>query len=662
MSRIKVTVLVFGLEIAAILIAGMGKTVAGPARIGSALLASDRLGGPSLSPAATPDCSLAWQWVDTPNSTPAPAGFSGVAAISAGEVWTVGQYVTGIPLTERWNGSSWNFVPAANPGSGGLAAVFALSSTDMWATGLNYTDNATLIEHWDGNQWSIVAGVVLTESAELHGVAAASTNDVWAVGNSPVTVHGYGVDQTLVEHWDGSAWSRTPSANINPPGDYSPNYLVGVSAISTDDVWAVGYYQDSTTRETRSLIEHWDGTSWQVVPAPLIGVGGQLWAVASMGPNDVWAVGNYGDHVHIYPMTLHWDGTSWQSVAVPAPDTMTNGLRGVVALSHNDVWAVGDYFGNVANHTLAEHWDGTSWQVVSTPGDNYEDTLNAIAAVSATDIWGVGGRVYSPPPYSISQHYSIPSNCLTPSPTSTPTISPTSTPTATPTPFTTTPAASATPTVTPTPPPLPSATDTQTASATPQPSITPTDCANGFVDINANIFYAAIHRLNCAGVINGSDARHYTPAGTATRGQFAKIVVLGFGLPLLTPINGQTFTDVPANYYAYLYIESGYHAGILSGYDPASCAAAGAVWPCYLPNVAISRAQLTKLVVGAAGYPLLTPSGGPSFSDVPPSNVFYTSIETAHAHGVVSGYPDGTFRPNQSIRRDEMAGIVYSAR
>jgi S-layer homology domain len=49
----------------------------------------------------------------------------------------------------------------------------------------------------------------------------------------------------------------------------------------------------------------------------------------------------------------------------------------------------------------------------------------------------------------------------------------------------------------------------------------------------------------------------------------------------------------------------------------------------------------------------------PSFSDVPPSNVFYSAIETAHAHGVINGYSDGTFRPNNNIRRDEMCQIVY---
>ncbi len=46
---------------------------------------------------------------------------------------------------------------------------------------------------------------------------------------------------------------------------------------------------------------------------------------------------------------------------------------------------------------------------------------------------------------------------------------------------------------------------------------------------------------------------------------------------------------------------------------------------------------------------------------MPPSNVFFAYIETARQHEAVGGYPDGTFRPNNNIRRDEMAQIVYRA-
>ena len=197
------------------------------------------------------------------------------------------------------------------------------------------------------------------------------------------------------------------------------------------------------------------------------------------------------------------------------------------------------------------------------------------------------------------------------------------------------------------------------ATKTPLPSATPTDCPNPFVDITGTIFYTAIHYLTCRGVVNGTDATHYSPAGTSTRGQFAKVVILGFGTPFFTP-TGQDFTDVPPSYFAYLYIESAFHSGIVSGFDSAGCTAHGATPPCYLPDIPITRGQLTKLVVNAGGYALLTPVGGlQDFSDVPPSQVFYVSIETAYHNGIVNGYPGRLFLPNNNIRRDEMAQIVY---
>lgn len=193
------------------------------------------------------------------------------------------------------------------------------------------------------------------------------------------------------------------------------------------------------------------------------------------------------------------------------------------------------------------------------------------------------------------------------------------------------------------------------------PSPTP-PCAVPFVDIQGNIFYQSIVHLYCSHVVSGTDSTHFSPAGTSTRGQFAKVIVLGFGIANYTPSGGQDFSDVAPSYFAYAYIEAGYHAGVLSGFDATTCANSGAIYPCYIPNRAITRGQITKLVVNAAGYALYTPTGGAqTFSDVPPSNIFYASIETAHHKGVINGYTDGTFLPNANVRRDAMSQIVYKA-
>ncbi len=200
---------------------------------------------------------------------------------------------------------------------------------------------------------------------------------------------------------------------------------------------------------------------------------------------------------------------------------------------------------------------------------------------------------------------------------------------------------------------------TNTCAPAPPPP-TPTLCATPFGDISGDAFYGAIAYLYCRGAVSGTDATHYSPAATSTRGQFARVVVKGFGLPIVTSSGGgQSFTDVPPAYFAYNYIETGLAAGFLSGYTAAQCDAAVAAYPCYLPNRPITRAELTKLVVKAAGYSPSTPSGGPTFVDVPASYFAYGYIETAYQHGIIRGIDATHFQPDRIIRRDEMAQIVY---
>jgi hypothetical protein len=75
--------------------------------------------------------------------------------------------------------------------------------------------------------------------------------------------------------------------------------LMGVAAISAGNAWAVG---SITNREI--LAEHWDGTSWHLVPAPAPGCG-SLSGVSVLRSGHAWAVG---------ALILHWNGSSWQHV------------------------------------------------------------------------------------------------------------------------------------------------------------------------------------------------------------------------------------------------------------------------------------------------------------------------------------------------------------
>jgi hypothetical protein len=110
---------------------------------------------------------------------------------------------------------------------------------------------STLIEHWNGTAWSIVASPNQgTIQDNLYAVGVVSANDVWAVGQ----YYNGSVQQTLVEHWNGTTWSVVPSPN--QPTTYC-DYLNAVGGVSANDVWAVGEYYNGTLNANQTLVEHY---------------------------------------------------------------------------------------------------------------------------------------------------------------------------------------------------------------------------------------------------------------------------------------------------------------------------------------------------------------------------------------------------------------------
>src|SRR5205823_5504253 len=96
--------------------------------------------------------------------------------------------------------------------------------------------------------------------AYLYGVDAASANDVWAVGSRPGNY-----DDTLIEHWDGALWSVVPSPN---PGVFR-DQLLAVAVGTTDNVWAVGWYETETLGNPRqTLMERYATVCISPTPAP----------------------------------------------------------------------------------------------------------------------------------------------------------------------------------------------------------------------------------------------------------------------------------------------------------------------------------------------------------------------------------------------------------
>jgi hypothetical protein len=84
-------------------------------------------------------------------------------------------------VIEHWDGTSWSVVASPNPttrGNSFLSGIAAVSATDIWAVG-GATGFGPVTEHWNGTSWTILA---TPSGVSLDGVTALGDGTVVAVG------------------------------------------------------------------------------------------------------------------------------------------------------------------------------------------------------------------------------------------------------------------------------------------------------------------------------------------------------------------------------------------------------------------------------------------------------------------------------------------------
>ena len=187
---------------------------------------------------------------------------------------------------------------------------------------------------------------------------------------------------------------------------------------------------------------------------------------------------------------------------------------------------------------------------------------------------------------------------------------------------------------------------------------------SAFTDIGCD-YWAAREIAACAdaGIVTGYPDGTYLPEASIDRAGMAVFIARalagGDGSVPTAPAT-PTFLDVPADFWAYKYIEYAADKTIVVGYGDGT----------YKPTVIVDRGQMSVFIsrsmvdpLGDAGLAPYTPPTSPTFSDVTSSNSWfwcYKYVEYLHAQGTVTGYPDGTYKPDVAVSRAQMA--VYIAR
>jgi hypothetical protein len=178
-----------------------------------------------------------------------------------------------------------------------------------------------------------------------------------------------------------------------------------------------------------------------------------------------------------------------------------------------------------------------------------------------------------------------------------------------------------------------------------------------FLDVRADHWALwAIEAVKAAGVVAGYPGDLYHPEWAVSRDQMAVYLSRALaggddGVP--EGPESPHFPDVPADHWAYKYVEYAYAHGVVQGY-----------WDGYHPSDAVDRGQMAVFIAramcggeGAVPDPDCTE---PVFPDVPCDFWARKYVQYIKSASVTGGYPDGLYHPEYICTRDQMA--VYIAR
>jgi len=175
-------------------------------------------------------------------------------------------------------------------------------------------------------------------------------------------------------------------------------------------------------------------------------------------------------------------------------------------------------------------------------------------------------------------------------------------------------------------------------------------------DVHQHWSGGAVAALEVIDVVNGYEDGTFRPENKVSRAEFIKMLVEGLRLPY-APSQEVPFKDVPGKWHA-PYIQRALAAGLIRMLDYGD----------YLkPDEYIPREEMAGLLITASAaylkqhpevqYPALDKV--PAFSDLSAAQERYRSaVQESARLGFLRGFPDGTFRPKEVLKRSEAATVI----
>jgi hypothetical protein len=354
-----------------------------------------------------------WAIVTTPNvGTAQSNAMDGVSCPKAQSAFcmAVGGYYTGtnpaIKHTEvqKWNGTAWKIVKSPNASGADVTSNFlggvSCPTTKFCMAAGDYTQtnglpDQTLIEKWNGTAWSIVSSPDVSGiSNDLTAVSCVSASFCMAAG---YTFNSSFVEQTLIETWNGTSWSIVSSPDTSASED---NFLWGVSCPATSFCMADGYYNDPSGNQL-TLVEKWAGGAWSISTSPNPSPAASpaldsLWSVSCVSSKFCMAAGDYWNTSDVQQTLIEkWTGTTW--AIVKSPDTspaQENGLYSGVSCASTGFCMDVTFAASTSgfNQTLTLEWAGSSWKIVPSKNtsSSQNNQLQAASCPTASSCLAIG--------------------------------------------------------------------------------------------------------------------------------------------------------------------------------------------------------------------------------------------------------------------------------
>jgi hypothetical protein len=197
-----------------------------------------------------------WSIAKSPDKDGRDSVLQSISCPSSKTCVAVGRYKGSsgqLTLVEAWNGKAWSIVSSPDPGTGnnGLMGVSCSRTARCQAVGsysIGSGPSRTLVESWTGRSWTHVTSPNDGELANtLEDASCTSPSSCTAVGFYKSGSRDY---RTLIEAWNGFDWSVTPS-----PSPYASDQLIGTTCIDTTVCEAVGYQGDRSVHSEKPLVE-----------------------------------------------------------------------------------------------------------------------------------------------------------------------------------------------------------------------------------------------------------------------------------------------------------------------------------------------------------------------------------------------------------------------